>query len=82
MFVNPASIKERKRLTVRMSQDDCKTWPITKVLYEGSAAYSDLAVGNDNTMLCLFEGDQYSKLMLARFNMAWLVNKERDTGVR
>jgi sialidase-1 len=81
LFVNPASVKKRKRLTVRVSQDDCKTWPIARVLYEGSSAYSDLAVAKDDTVLCLFEADQYSKLILARFDMAWLVDK-KNVGVR
>lgn len=78
LFVNPASVKERRRLTVRMSQDDCKTWPIAKVLYENSSAYSDLAVSNDKTVLCLFEADQYSRLILARFNLAWLESKDDE----
>jgi sialidase-1 len=78
LFANPASVKDRMRLTVRMSQDDCQTWPISKVLYEGSSAYSDLAIANDGTVLCLFEADQYSKIILARFNLAWLT--KADTG--
>jgi sialidase-1 len=55
-----------------MSEDDCQTWPISKVLYEGSSAYSDLALADDDTILIFFEADDYSKLLLARFNLAWL----------
>jgi|CZKY01.1.fsa_nt_gi sialidase-1 len=72
LFANPASAVDRTHLTVRMSEDDCQTWPISKVLYEGSSAYSDLALADDDTILIFFEADDYSKLLLARFNLAWL----------
>ncbi|MGD0435907.1 MAG: sialidase family protein [Bryobacteraceae bacterium] len=72
LFANPASATDRSHLTIRMSRDECRTWPVSRVLYEGHSAYSDLAVANDRTVLCLFEADQYSKLILARFNAAWV----------
>jgi sialidase-1 len=72
LFVNPASSTDRSHLTVRLSADDCQTWPMSRVLYEGSSAYSDLAIANNGTIFCLFEADRYSKLMLARFDFAWL----------
>lgn len=75
LFVNPASVNERTHLTVRMSVDDCRTWPVSKLLYAGSSAYSDLAVENDGTVFCLFEADRYSRLVLARFNLEWLVDE-------
>jgi sialidase-1 len=76
LFVNPASATARERLTVRMSEDDCKTWPVSKVVYPGSSAYSDLAASSDGTILCLFEADHYSRLMLARFNPGWVSQGE------
>ena len=72
LFANPASNGDRSHLTVRMSKDECRTWPISRLLYEGHSAYSDLAAAQDGTVLCLFEADKYSKLMLARFNTAWV----------
>jgi sialidase-1 len=75
LFVNPASMKDRSHLTVRMSADECQTWPVSRVLYEGSSAYSDLAVLPDGSVLCLFESDSYSKMILARFNVAWLMGE-------
>lgn len=73
LFVNPASAKDRSHLTARMSNDECKTWPVSRLLYEGHSAYSDLAVADDGSVLCLFEADQYSKMILARFNTAWVM---------
>jgi len=63
-----------------MSEDDCQTWPISKVLYERSSAYSDLAAADGNTVLVLFEADDYSKLLLARFNLAWLTADTAGSG--
>ena len=59
-------------MTIRVSYDECRTWPLSKVLYEGPAAYSDLAVLPDRTVLCLYEANQYAKIVLARFNIEWL----------
>ena len=73
LFANPASDRDRIRLTVRMSEDDCQTWPIARILYEGSSAYSDLAVAGDGSMLCLFEAEHYSKMILARFDVKELI---------
>ena len=74
LLAHPSSQTERKQLTVRTSYDECQTWPVSKVLHEGSAAYSDLAIADDMTILCLYEADQYSKLALARFNLEWLTD--------
>ena len=51
--------------TVRVSYDDCKTWPVARRLDE-EGAYSSLAVLEDGTILCGF------KRKIFRFNMAWL----------
>ena len=75
LFANPASVKERTHLTVRMSEDDGRTWAVLKVLYSGSSAYSDLAIENDGGVLCLFEADRYSRLVLARFHVERLMKK-------
>jgi sialidase-1 len=70
-------------MTVRLSYDDCRTWPISRVLHRGPAAYSDLCVGLDGTICCFYErgggrrdgqgdGGPYERLTLARFNLEWL----------
>lgn len=74
LFSNPASTK-REKMTVRLSKDDGKTWPISRVLHEGPAAYSCLAVLPDGTITCLYErGDRspYTTITLARFPLTWL----------
>jgi sialidase-1 len=74
--------RDRKNLSLKLSYDEGKTWPVNRVLDAGYSAYSDLAVGQDGTIYCLYErgreGDQgkrptgYGYLTLARFNLEWL----------
>ena len=74
LFSNPAS-SARDTLTVRFSRDDAQTWSAGRVLERGRAAYSDLAVLSDGTILCLYERGQdspYDKLTLARFDLEWV----------
>jgi sialidase-1 len=74
VFSNPASAK-REKMTVRLSTDDCKTWPHAKVLHAGPSAYSDLAMLAGGEVLCLYERGEkgpYEKISLARFTVGWL----------
>ncbi len=79
---NPAfhgknKFRHRENVTVRMSSDDCKTWPASRVLEPGVSGYSDLAVGHDGTIYCLYErggddGFAHKHLTIARFNRDWI----------
>lgn len=78
LFANPASLK-RETMTVRLSYDDGHTWPVSKQLHAGPAAYSCLTVLSDMTAGCLYErGDNnaYEKITFARFNAEWLTDGE------
>ena len=70
----PASTAARDHLTIRLSYDECRSWPVSKVLHHGSSAYSDLAVTADRHILCLYEADSYTKIVLASFNLPWLTD--------
>ena len=72
VLASPANPAARTCLTVRVSYDECRSWGVSKVLFSGSAAYSDLAVTTDGQILCFFEADNYERLILARFNIEWL----------
>lgn len=73
LFSNPAST-DRSRMTVRLSYDECKTWPVIKALHTGSAAYSCLVVLPDMSIGCLYECADYSKITFARFMLEWLTD--------
>jgi sialidase-1 len=66
----PAGRGKRENLCIKLSHDDGKTWPINKVLDPGKAAYSDLAVRPDGTVLCLYEAD--TNIVCARFSLEWI----------
>ena len=77
LFSNPASKTDRINMTVRLSYDEGKTWPVARSLYEGKSAYSSLAVLPDKTIACLYErgeGRYSENLYLARFTLAWLTD--------
>lgn len=66
----PAGRGKRENLSIKLSHDDGKTWPINKTLDPGPSAYSDLAVLPDGTVLCLYEGK--ADIQVARFNLDWV----------
>ncbi len=66
----PAGRGKRKNLSIKLSHDDGKSWPVSKTLDAGPSAYSDLAVLPDGTVLCLYEADQ--SMVCARFNLEWI----------
>jgi len=62
----------RRNMTVRLTYDGGKTWPVAKSIYGGPAAYSDLVVLPDENIGCLYERDGYRKITFARFSLKWL----------
>lgn len=71
LFANPDSeTRERKNVTVQLSYDESKTWPVKRSVEPGPSGYSDLAVLPKGAILLLYE--RASTLVLARFNLEWL----------
>ncbi len=66
----PVGRGKRENLSIKLSHDDGKTWPVNKTLDPGPSAYSDLAVLPDGTVLCLYEGK--ADVQVARFNLEWI----------
>jgi hypothetical protein len=59
---NPGST--RVRMTVWASFDGAATWPVRRLVYGGSSAYSLLTAG------------PYERISVSRFNLAWLLGGE------
>ena len=74
LLAHPSSQTERARLTVRMSYDECRTWPVAKLLHQEYSGYSDLAIAPDMTVLCLYESEWHARMLLARFTLDWLTD--------
>ncbi len=73
--------RERSNLTIKLSYDEGRTWPVAKVLEPGRASYSDLTLLPDGTILCLYENgyiadNPYNNryMSVARFNLEWLTD--------
>ena len=80
LFVNPYTpgVEEwsdrRRNLTVKLSYDEGRTWPVAKTLEPAYAGYSDLAVLPDGTVLCVYEAGNPARLTVARFSLEWLTD--------
>jgi len=73
----------RTNMTVRLSRDEGKTWPVAKVIHAGPAAYSDLVTLPDGMIGCLYERGQrgaYEKITFARFSAGWLTQDDDPGG--
>ena len=85
LFLNPAvnhhggfSIWSRKKLTLRLSRDEGRSWEASRVLNEGLAGYSDLAIAKNGNILCLFENgerDYCEKITIAELKPSWLTRE-------
>ena len=74
---SPGKNRDRRNVSVHISKDDGKTWPLKKSIEPEWSAYSDIAVTPSGTILCFYgRGDKASfsgdRLTVARFNLAWL----------
>ncbi len=75
----PGARRDRKNVSVQMSRDGGRTWSMRRSIEPGWSGYSDLAVGGDGRIYCLYEhGDPAATrfrpvaLKVARFDLAWL----------
>lgn len=84
LFSNPASPR-RERMTVRLSYDEGASWPASRVVHEGPAAYSSLVVLPDRSIGLLFERGErspYEAMTFARFTVQWLTGGTDRVGGR
>lgn len=84
LFSNPADTV-RDRMTVRLSYDEGKTWPVSRLVDPGFSEYSSLAVLKDGTIGLLYDrsagkaspahgffSQNGSEIVFAHFNLEWL----------
>ncbi len=71
LFANPAG-RGRSNLRVRMSLDEGRTWPVSKLVASGSAAYSCMARLADGRVGIVYERNNYGQISFAAFSLDWL----------
>jgi len=68
---------DRKRLSAKLSTNDCASWRTNRVIEEGPSGYSDLAILGD-AMFCIYEQGYITRMtdneccMVARFDRSWV----------
>jgi sialidase-1 len=75
LFSNPHNTdgRDRRGVSVHVSEDGGKTWKHRRAIESGLSGYSDLAASPDGTIFCLYERE--GGLNLARFNAEWMTSK-------
>ena len=75
----PGGGRDRRNVTLKLSFDEGRTWPVSRVLEPEGSGYSDLAALEDGTILCFYErgtaehpARSTGRLTLARVPLAWL----------
>lgn len=76
VFSNPASKNKRSNMTIRVSDGTTRNWQTAKSIYEGSAAYSSLAMLSKDRIGCLYERDDYGRITIALVDVDWLKEPE------
>jgi sialidase-1 len=75
LFANCASNEDRKKVTIRASLDDGKTYPISKTIDEDRGGYVEIAVDNKAGLIYLvYETEWGSFDYIAIFDYDWLAN--------
>lgn len=59
----------RRNMTVYISYDEGKTWPVSKLIYGRQTSYSELVVLPDNTIGLLMENDDHTVISFSRFSL-------------
>ena len=77
LYSNCDSPGGRRRGTVWASFDGGKSWPVQRLVFEGSFAYSSMTSGRPGTkragqVYLHFEGGPKGGSSMARFNLSWV----------
>ena len=83
--LGPPQYRDRKNMTVKLSLNDGTDWIKSLVIEPGFSGYSDLCVGPDGTVYCLYERGAITSyydpaaVTLARLNLrTWLLRHEQQ----
>lgn len=72
LFSAPDHPSQRVNLTVRLSYDEGKTWPVRRTLDPGPSAYSDLVIQADGKIGVFYERGNSGGIYYTSFSLEWL----------
>lgn len=72
--------RKRQNVTIRVSDDQGTTWPLSRSIEPQDSGYSDVAVGPDGMIYVLYESGKVNEhgafipgnVTLAKFNLPWI----------
>jgi len=74
LFSSPTG-ETRASMTVRMSYDEGKTWPVSKLMNQGPGAYSNLVRlphGKIGLLVEMGDSNPYETISFLTFDLSWL----------
>lgn len=78
LFSYPATGSQpRRKMVVKMTNDDCRSWPVSRLLYPGGAAYSGMTALPNGRIGVLYEKDDYRRISFVSISIDWLTGKKR-----
>lgn len=81
VFSNPAHSKSRVGMTVRISYDEGRTWPLKKLVHAGPSAYSNMVGLPDGRLACYFEGgvkSPYEGIAFQEIRLAEFIQADQE----
>jgi sialidase-1 len=74
LFSIPDHPRQRQNMTVRLSYDEGRWWPVAKTIDPGPSAYSDLVIQDDDHIGLLYERGNNGGIYDINFSLAWLTD--------
>ena len=76
VFANPAHPSARLRLTLRLSRDGGRSWPVHRLIDPGPSAYSDLVVIDRANLGLVYERGNSGGIAFVAVGLDWLARGE------
>ncbi|GGK33989.1 hypothetical protein GCM10007962_30550 [Yeosuana aromativorans] len=81
LFSNPASTNYRKNQSIKISYDEGKTWPVSKVIFKGKSGYSCLTQLQNGRIGLLYEKENRGAIYYRNMSLDWLESKEEQKNI-
>lgn len=76
LFINDHNSEAKKNTTIKVSYDEGKTWPVSKVIHSGDAWYSTFCIKPDGTIAVYYEryDNEYFYMDLVLMSLEWITD--------